>query len=103
MDKEQLKELIQEIYDDYDFVEFNLHFVDCVEPHKVYEIKNLSPLTALRVHETWWHSLQLKINFHSLVCTSFHFSVFTFPLHDPRPHWHNNTGLQDRKIYSRMH
>ena len=40
MDKEQLKKLIQEIYDDYDFVEFNLHFVDCVEPHKVYEIKN---------------------------------------------------------------
>ena len=40
MDKEQLKELIQEIYDDCDFVEFNLHFVDCVEPHKVYEIKN---------------------------------------------------------------
>ena len=40
MDKEQLKELIQAIYDDYDFAEFNLHFVDCVEPHKVYEIKN---------------------------------------------------------------
>ena len=40
MDKEQLKELIQEIYDDYDFAEFNLHFVNCVEPHKVYEIKN---------------------------------------------------------------
>ena len=40
MDKEQLKELIQEIYDDCDFVEFNLHFVDCVKPHKVYEIKN---------------------------------------------------------------
>ena len=40
MDKEQLKKLIQEIYDDYDFIEFNLHFVDCVEPHKVYEIKN---------------------------------------------------------------
>ena len=40
MDKEQLKELIQEIYDDYDFAEFNLHFVNCVESHKVYEIKN---------------------------------------------------------------
>ncbi len=40
MNKEKLKELIQEIYDDYDFVEFNLHFVDCVKPHKVYEIKN---------------------------------------------------------------
>ena len=40
MDKEQLKELIQVIYDDYDFAEFNLHFVDCVQPHKVYEIKN---------------------------------------------------------------
>lgn len=40
MDKEQLKELIQAIYDDYDFAEFNLHFVDCVQPHKVYEIKN---------------------------------------------------------------
>jgi hypothetical protein len=40
MDREQLKELIQAIYDDYDFAEFNLHFVDCVQPHKVYEIKN---------------------------------------------------------------
>lgn len=40
MDKEHLKELIQAVYDDYDFVDFNLHFVDCVEPHKVYEIKN---------------------------------------------------------------
>ena len=40
MDKEQLKKLIQEIYDDYDFADFNLHFVDCVESHKVYEIKN---------------------------------------------------------------
>ena len=40
MDKEQLKELMQEIYDDYEFVDFNLHFVDCVAPHKVYEIKN---------------------------------------------------------------
>jgi hypothetical protein len=40
MDKEQLKELIQAVYDDYDFADFNLHFVNCVEPHKVYEIKN---------------------------------------------------------------
>ena len=40
MDKEQLKELIQLIYDDFDFVDFNLHFVNEVEPHKVYEIKN---------------------------------------------------------------
>lgn len=40
MDKEQLKKLIQDIYDDYDFVEFNLHFVDEVQPHMVYEIKN---------------------------------------------------------------
>lgn len=40
MDKEHLKELIQAVYDDYDFADFNLHFVDYVEPHKVYEIKN---------------------------------------------------------------
>jgi hypothetical protein len=40
LDKDQLKELIQAIYDDYDFADFNLHFVDEVEPHKVYEIKN---------------------------------------------------------------
>lgn len=40
MDKEHLKELIQAVYDDYDFADFNLHFVNCVEPHKVYEIKN---------------------------------------------------------------
>lgn len=40
MDKEHLKELIQAVYDDYDFADFNLHFVNCVESHKVYEIKN---------------------------------------------------------------
>ena len=40
MDKENLKELIQAVYDDYDFADFNLHFVNCVESHKVYEIKN---------------------------------------------------------------
>ena len=40
LDREQLKELIQEIYDDNDFANFNLHFVDEVEPHKVYVIKN---------------------------------------------------------------
>lgn len=40
MDRKELKELIQEVYDDYDFAEFNLHFVNVVEPGKVYEIKN---------------------------------------------------------------
>lgn len=40
MNREQLKDLIQAIYDDYDFANFNLHFVDEVEPHKVYVIKN---------------------------------------------------------------
>lgn len=40
MDKEHLKELIQAVYEDHDFVDFNLHFVNCAEPHKVYEIKN---------------------------------------------------------------
>ena len=40
MSKDELKEVIQAIYDDYDFADFNLHFVDEVEPHKVYEIKN---------------------------------------------------------------
>ena len=40
MDREELKELIQEVYDDYDFAEFNLHFVNTVEPGKVYEIRN---------------------------------------------------------------
>lgn len=40
MDREELKELIQEVYDDYDFADFNLHFVNVVEPGKVYEIKN---------------------------------------------------------------
>jgi hypothetical protein len=40
MDREELKELIQEVYDDYYFAEFNLHFVNVVEPGKVYEIKN---------------------------------------------------------------
>lgn len=40
MDREELKELIQEVYDDYYFADFNLHFVNVVEPGKVYEIKN---------------------------------------------------------------
>jgi hypothetical protein len=40
MNREELKELIQEVYDDYDFADFNLHFVNVVEPGKVYEIKN---------------------------------------------------------------
>jgi hypothetical protein len=40
MNKEELKELIQEVYDDFDFADFNLHFVYEVEAHKVYEIKN---------------------------------------------------------------
>lgn len=40
MDKEQLKELIQAVYDDHDFADFNLHFVDEVQPHVVYDIKN---------------------------------------------------------------
>lgn len=40
MDKEELKELIQDVYDDYDFAEFNLHFVNTIEPGKVYEIRN---------------------------------------------------------------
>lgn len=40
MNKEKLKELIQAVYDDFDFADFNLHFVDEVEAHKVYEIKN---------------------------------------------------------------
>ena len=40
MNREQLKEYIQEVYDDYDFAEFNLHFVNTVEPGKVYEIRN---------------------------------------------------------------
>lgn len=48
MDKEQLKELIQAIYDDYDFADFNLHFVDEVEPHKVYEIRNNRILNKLK-------------------------------------------------------
>jgi hypothetical protein len=48
LNREQLKELIQVIYDDYDFADFNLHFVDEVEPHKVYEIKNNRILNKLK-------------------------------------------------------
>ena len=48
MGKEELKELIQAIYDDYDFAEFNLHFVNEVQPHKVYEIKNNRILNNLK-------------------------------------------------------
>lgn len=48
MSKDELKEVIQAIYDDYDFADFNLHFVDEVEPHKVYEIKNNRILNILK-------------------------------------------------------
>lgn len=48
MKREQLKDLIQAIYDDYDFAEFNLHFVNEVQPHKVYEIKNNRILNNLK-------------------------------------------------------
>ena len=48
MDSNRLKELIQEIYDDYDFAKFNLHFVNMVYPHKVYEIKNNRILNNLK-------------------------------------------------------
>jgi hypothetical protein len=48
MDREELKELIQAIYDDYDFAKFNLHFVNEVQPHKVYEIKNNRILNNLK-------------------------------------------------------
>ena len=48
MDKQQLKELIQAVYDDFDFADFNLHFVNEVQPHKVYEIKNNRILNNLK-------------------------------------------------------
>ena len=48
MNKEKLKELIQAVYDDFDFADFNLHFVDEVEAHKVYEIKNNRILNNLK-------------------------------------------------------
>jgi hypothetical protein len=48
MNREELKELIQDVYDDYDFAEFNLHFVNEVQPHKVYEIKNNRILNNLK-------------------------------------------------------
>ncbi len=48
MRKEELKQLIQAVYDDFDFADFKLHFVDEVEPHKVYEIKNNRILNNLK-------------------------------------------------------
>jgi transcription initiation factor IIE alpha subunit len=48
LNKEELKEVIQAVYDDYDFADFNLHFVDEVEPHNVYEIKNNRILNKLK-------------------------------------------------------
>ena len=48
MSKEELKQLIQAIYDDFDFADFNLHFVNEVQPHKVYEIKNSRILNNLK-------------------------------------------------------
>ena len=48
MRKEELKQLIQTVYEDFDFADFNLHFVDEVEPHKVYEIKNNRILNNLK-------------------------------------------------------
>ena len=40
MSKEELKKLIEDVYEDYPFVNFNLHFVNEAEPGKVYEIRN---------------------------------------------------------------
>ena len=48
MDKEELKELIQAVYEEYPFANFNLHFVNEVQPHKVYEIKNNRILNNLK-------------------------------------------------------
>ena len=48
MSKEEFKELIQEVYDDFDFADFNLHFVNEVEAHKVYEIRNNRILNKLK-------------------------------------------------------
>ena len=48
MDKEKLKELIRAVYDDFDFADFNLHFVNEIQPHKVYEIKNNRILNNLK-------------------------------------------------------
>ena len=48
MSKEELKQLIQAIYDDFDFADFNLHFVNEVQPHEVYEIKNNRILNNLK-------------------------------------------------------
>lgn len=48
MRKEELKQLIQTVYEDFDFADFNLHFVNEVQPHKVYEIKNNRILNNLK-------------------------------------------------------
>ena len=44
MEKEELKELIQNVYDDFDFANFNLHFVNDVD------INNLKDTTLVSVN-----------------------------------------------------
>lgn len=86
LDREELKELIQAIYDDYDFANFNLHFVDEVEPHKVYVIKNNrifneltrttlimvdSIVTNNQIHEMSLYGIDVKVHlFRAMVAES---------------------------------
>ena len=86
LNKEQLKELIQVIYDDNDFANFNLHFVDEVEPHKVYVIKNNrifneltrttlitvdSIVTNNQIHEMSLYGIDVKLHlFRAMVAES---------------------------------
>ena len=86
LNKEQLKELIHVIYDDNDFANFNLHFVDEVEPHKVYVIKNNrifneltrttlitvdSIVTNNQIHEMSLYGIDVKLHlFRAMVAES---------------------------------
>ena len=51
--------------------------VACENKFSLTRLHKLSLFTFQFVR-TWLHSLRVKINFHSLVCTSFHFSDLTF-------------------------
>lgn len=86
LNREELKELIQVIYDDNDFANFNLHFVDEVEPHKVYVIKNNrifneltrttlimvdSIVTNNQIHEMSLYGIDVKVHlFRAMVAES---------------------------------
>ena len=62
MDREELKELIQEVYDDYYFAEFNLHFINAVgntvKSTKLIDVK--LEVTKEQIHTASLYGIDVK-------------------------------------------